>query len=115
MFRIRLKQMRKEKGLTQEELAIKLGLGQSAINNYENTNREPEYSLLVKLADVLECSTDYLLGKSDNKDVNILEGNKLPKQLQGIVEAVGVARNAGLSEKDIKEILELHARMKGKS
>lgn len=68
MFRIRLKQLRNEKKLTQEELANKLGLGQSAINNYENSNREPEYSLLVKIADVLDCSIDYLLGRTDKKD-----------------------------------------------
>lgn len=71
---IRLKQLREEKGLKQEELALALSVSPSAIGMYERDYREPSDGLLIKMAIFFEVSTDFLLGKTDtrnNTDIDI--------------------------------------------
>lgn len=61
----RLKQLRKEKGLTQAELAKALGLSKSAIIQYENNKRKPNFNALIELGDFFNVSGSYLTGRSD--------------------------------------------------
>ena len=61
--------MRKEQNLTQQELADKLGINRCNITNWECGNRETNFKMLIQLADMLNVSTDYLLGK-EGKNVN---------------------------------------------
>lgn len=62
----RIAAWRKEKGLTQEELAAKLGVSSQAVSKWENDVSCPDISLLPKLAQVLGVTTDELLsGRSD--------------------------------------------------
>lgn len=61
-FSERLKQLRKEKDFTQEELANKLGITAGAVGLYEQGRREPDNSTVKKLAQMFDVSTDYLLG-----------------------------------------------------
>ena len=65
----RIKQLREELGLKQEELANKLSISPSAIGMYETNKREPNNELTIKLADFFGVTTDYLLGKSDVRKV----------------------------------------------
>lgn len=67
IFGVRLKQLRKEHGYTQKELAKLLGVSASSIGMYEQGRREPENSLLTKLCEVLGTTTDYLIGFDTNK------------------------------------------------
>lgn len=63
----RLRQLREEKGLRQVELARLLNLeSSSTISQYENEalNRIPDAHILQKLADIFNCTTDYILGRS---------------------------------------------------
>jgi Helix-turn-helix. len=53
--------------VTQKELAEYLCVQRNAISRYENDEREPEYDILVKMADYFSVSTDYLLGRTDEK------------------------------------------------
>lgn len=62
----RIKELRQEKGLTQTQLALKAGINQSMIARWERGEREPIASAIVKLADALECTCDYLLGKTND-------------------------------------------------
>ena len=57
-----LSELRKERSLTQRELARILDLSPSTISMYENGNREPDYETLKKFAFYFDCSVDYLLG-----------------------------------------------------
>ena len=57
-----MRKLRKERKLTQKELAEKLGIGESTYCGYENFSREPSYELLIKIADFFGVSLDYLLG-----------------------------------------------------
>ena len=63
----RLKQLRKEKKLSQLRLAIDLDMNQNTISRYENMEREADYETLIRFADYFKVSLDYLLGRSDIK------------------------------------------------
>ncbi|WP_035172041.1 helix-turn-helix domain-containing protein [Caldanaerobius polysaccharolyticus] len=63
MFCKTLKKLRKSHNMTQDELAEMLSLSRSAISLYETGRREPDYSILTKLADIFDVSVDYLLGR----------------------------------------------------
>ena len=73
-----LKKIRQENEMTQEELAKKINTSRSNIANYENDKNMPSIETLNNLSEVLNCSTDYLLGKSDtrNNTSNIDESDK---------------------------------------
>ena len=62
----RIAQLRKEQGLTQEELAQMLNVSSQAVSKWENDLSCPDISLLTQLADTLHTTTDYILsGKAD--------------------------------------------------
>lgn len=59
----RVKELRIEKGLSQQELGSAIGVTKVSIWGYENGTRLPNLEKLVKLADALETTTDFLLGR----------------------------------------------------
>lgn len=61
----RIKHLREELNMTQQELADKLEGAKSTIAMYEKGNRKPSLEVLVKLSEIFNCSIDYLLGKID--------------------------------------------------
>ena len=63
----RLKELRKDKHISQLKLAIDLNMNQNAISRYENLEREADYETLIKFADYFNVSIDYLLGRTENK------------------------------------------------
>ncbi|MBR4895688.1 MAG: helix-turn-helix domain-containing protein [Clostridia bacterium] len=65
----RLVKLRKERKLTQAELAKALNVTQSAIGNWELGKREPDYTTLAQIADFYHVTIDYLLGRSDDSEV----------------------------------------------
>ena len=68
MFDVRLKELRKEKQLSQEELANYTAIGQSSISAWERGERQPLASQLIILASFFNCSVDYILGLKDTKN-----------------------------------------------
>jgi transcriptional regulator with XRE-family HTH domain len=67
IYAIRLAQLRNAKGMTQEQLASLAQLTRGRLNNYEQGIREPDIETLKSLAKLFNCSTDYLIGLSDNR------------------------------------------------
>ncbi|HHX76728.1 MAG TPA: helix-turn-helix transcriptional regulator [Firmicutes bacterium] len=68
-FGERLRHLREEKNLKQTELAKLLNLeSSSTISQYENINRIPDAYILQRLAEIFDCSVDYLLGRTGIKD-----------------------------------------------
>ena len=67
----RIKKLREEFHMTQQELADKLNGAKSTIAMYENETRKPSMEVLIKLSEIFNCSIDYLLGKSDIKNPNL--------------------------------------------
>ena len=66
----RIKELRKEKNITQLKMALDLNTTQNTISRYETGEREPGLSELVEIADYLGVSIDYLLRQTDNPDRN---------------------------------------------
>lgn len=64
-FPERLRELRKEKGITQRELAQHMNVAVSTVTRWELDVQEPDYLTLIKLAKFFEVSTDYLLGLED--------------------------------------------------
>ncbi|RAU97135.1 helix-turn-helix domain-containing protein [Paenibacillus sp. YN15] len=56
--------LREKRGLTQEDLANKIGISRASLSHYEKNRREPDYTTLTKLADFFHVSVDYLLGRT---------------------------------------------------
>ena len=66
-FSERLKELRKQAHLTQVELASKLGIVQSSYADWERGKKKPTQENLVKIAQILNVSVDYLVGNSEEK------------------------------------------------
>lgn len=66
----RLKELRKERHLSQIKLSIDLNMNQNTISRYESLTREADYETLILFSDYFNVSIDYLLGRTDNPDVN---------------------------------------------
>lgn len=73
-FSKRLKELRQNAGLTQEQLAKRIWVSKAAISNYELYERSPSPEILVKLARVFHVSADYLLGIDDPHPVLDIQG-----------------------------------------
>ncbi|CBZ04919.1 XRE family transcriptional regulator [Clostridium botulinum] len=71
----RLKCERLRKDLNQTELAKFLNVSKQTVSNWENGNRIPDTLTLSKLADFFNCSVDYILGRSENRNGIISKGN----------------------------------------
>lgn len=130
----RISKYRKEKGMTQEELAGKLGVSSQAVSKWENDASCPDISLLPQLCKLLGITTDELLTGNSNEvrlvpleqrksmdeltlrvRINSAEGDKvrvnLPMSLVKVAMEIGVEINAGgtdaLKNVDLEKILKL--------
>ena len=72
-FNTRLRELRKSKALSQQNLADIVGMSKSTINMYERGDREPGLEMLETLADFFNVDLDYLLGKTDVPRLNALD------------------------------------------
>lgn len=72
-----LRDARNEIGLTQKKLAQIVGISQQSYSDYENGRTFPDEATLVKIANALNVSTDYLLGRTDELGSVIVPGNGL--------------------------------------
>jgi len=66
-FSERLKSLRKQAGFTQVDVASKLGISQQAYASWERGAKKPTQDNLVKIAQILNVSVDYLVGNSEEK------------------------------------------------
>ena len=65
-----IKKLRLQYGFSQVELANKLNVSKQCISNRENDNILPSIAMLVKMADLFNVSTDYLLGRTADSAIN---------------------------------------------
>lgn len=70
-FGIKLRELRLNAGLTQQQLAAQLGITKSVVSYYELQERYPSPEVLIKIASVFHVSTDYLLGIEKNYALDI--------------------------------------------
>ena len=69
-FAERIKELRLEHGLTQEQLGKIIGVKHFSVYSYEKGRACPEMKGLVALADYFEVSMDYLAGRTDKREIN---------------------------------------------
>lgn len=69
-FSERIRELRKKEGMTQAALGEIIGVGQDSISIYERGKNYPEVRNLIILADYFGVSIDYLVGRTDNPEVN---------------------------------------------
>ncbi len=87
MTSTRIKQLREERGLTQTELAKRLGITRSSVNAWEMGISVPSTQYIVELAEMFRVSTDYLLGVEFTATIDV--GGLTQEDVQlihGIVE-----------------------------
>ena len=81
----RLKELRVQNKLTQKQVSELLGISPSIISGYETGERTPSVEILLSLSYLYKCSTDYLLGKSNDMTAILLDTNGLtPNQIKAI-------------------------------
>ncbi|MCR5703055.1 MAG: helix-turn-helix transcriptional regulator [Eubacterium sp.] len=97
-----LRQLREEKGISQQKLANMVSVSQQSIYKYENGLAEPDFQTLIKLADYFETSVDYLIDYSEirrkyeelvdvklstNEEELIIEYRKLPTHMRQLIQS----------------------------
>ena len=90
-FKIRLKEVRKIRKLTQQELAAKTGIPVTSIAHFESGSRKPSLENFYKLIVVLNVSADYLLGRSEKMSTSDIDPimhslQKLPEGERKMIE-----------------------------
>ena len=80
-FKDQLSRLRKRKNLTQIDLASKMGVRQYIISSWETGRSEPNISQIIKLSDILDVPTDYLLDKEIIRASSEEEFNKVVENI----------------------------------
>ena len=84
LFSERLKNLREERNIYSKDLANTLNVEPATVTNWEKGNRFPREDMLIKIADFFDCTTDYLLGRTDNRSSIIYFGelNNKPVEIE---------------------------------
>lgn len=104
----RLIEMRKLKEVTQEELSDYTGISTGQLSRYENGHTDPTSAILKKMAEKLDCTTDYLLGLSDDPETSYRPDKKISVQAQKLLAKF----EAGLLDELANELLSESIRRK---
>lgn len=107
MFRIRLKVLREEAGYSQYSFAAAFGCAQSTVGSWEAGRREPSIDTILKLADFFHVTTDYLLGRTDERKVYITEN---PPELADI-DVTEVGQSSPFTDEQLVALKEMFADM----
>lgn len=68
VFGARLMELRKNRGITREDLANIFKMSVNTLRNYENGSREPGHQFIIRVAKYFDVTTDYLLGVDDGQE-----------------------------------------------
>ena len=98
----RVKELREEKGLKQTELAQMLEISQGTLSNWERGVHDPDNETLGRLAQIFDCSVDYLLARSDMR-----------QPLDGLFTRVMKdARDSGMTPNDLQVLVDFWKKAK---
>ena len=92
-FASRLRQAREQSGLTQQDLAEKLGITKSAIGNYENGVSSPKWDVLLKIFDVLKVEPNFLY--QDSFSLETPETSPLTPQQSALLSSFDLLNEEG--------------------
>lgn len=91
-----LKSLREKYAVTQQCLAVAVGVSQQSINKYENHNIEPDVCTLIAIADFFHTSVDYLIGHCEQTDETVIQTNLSDDE----IKIVNYYRKLSLKEKE---------------
>lgn len=96
----KIKNLRVHSGMSQVQLAERLGITKSAVNAWESGTNSPSLSYIIKLAQVFGVSTDYLLGVNERLTVDITNLDELQKQAVTLMIKLFERDNEALAAKN---------------
>ncbi|MCY8918092.1 helix-turn-helix domain-containing protein [Bacillus atrophaeus] len=106
MFSDNLKKCRKQKKLTQQNMADKLGITRPAYTAYELGTREPDYKILIGISNILDVSLDYLLkGEADETHKKVFEEEA--KKIINDPDTFIAARDGNVTDEILEAALEI--------
>lgn len=76
MFNERLRELRTASGMSQVDLAEKLGVSKQSVSNWENDNIQPSIDMLLKISRTFNVSTDFLLGEDNHRYIEVTKLTK---------------------------------------
>jgi transcriptional regulator with XRE-family HTH domain len=100
---VRIKQLRKEKELTQTELGKHLNVGKSTISQYETDTNMPDPEMILKIANFFNVSTDYLLGRSDKRK-ETLDDEPTPQEIEEIFQNQVMYQGVPMTEEEKESV-----------
>lgn len=124
-----LKGLRAKRGITQEELGKRIGVTTSMVGMYETNVRKPSFDVLIKIAEYFDCTTDFLLGRTDNPHEHSLSGKinatskvtgnmnissnqqNAASGLEDWTKVIENAINSGLTPDQLNELVNIHVKM----
>lgn len=112
-FKNNVEELIKSRGMTQREFALKLGVSEVTVSRWLNGERNPSVENLAKMAEVLDTTPSYLLGKNEQKKEG-KGGAGLAVTFGVILGLVIAAVAAGILSKDEKDILVNELKKDGK-
>ena len=80
-----LRKIREKRNINQLKIAMDIGITQESISKYETGNAVPSKEILIKLADYLNCSIDYLLNRTDNPNINKDKISKEDEKIENLI------------------------------
>lgn len=107
---LRLREIRKENGISLKKLGEIVGVAESTMSLYENEKRQPDYDTLNKLADYFNVTTDYLLGREEKTTLTIKDKKEITEILestrQQLLSQEGLMFDGEpASEEDVQKII----------
>lgn len=113
MFGERLKNLRLQKEMSQKELGNLLKISPSTVGMYEQGRRAPDTTTLTTLADLFNVSIDYLLGRTDDKNIKIItKSNLYNDPAFDEDDRFAIIKEADISIEELKEIITFIKKMK---
>lgn len=86
-----MKQLRKDKHLTQAQVAERIGVTASMVSSYETDIRLPSYEVMLRIADIFGVSVDYLLGRQEKRSLDISELSE--EEASVVCDMVNILKN----------------------
>ncbi len=84
----RIRNLRDSEDIQQVDFAKKIGVSNVVLSRYESGERRPDYDTLLKIAEYFDVTTDYLLGKSENRESNSNKEVVLSKDEKDIAKRI---------------------------
>lgn len=109
---LNMREMRKKKGLTLKQLGEIVGVTEATMNHYEHERRKPNYEMLLKISEALDCTVNDLLYKlPENKKSLVTEDDEGSNELNDYANSIFKQLS---TEDKIFLISQMQARLQGK-